>query len=160
MPGRYSRRKGQRFEQKVAALFTEWSKHKFVRTRGSGSWEKVPGDVCLLHEEEQLFPFVVECKNVEVKDFTLLVFSSQGKQWWKQASEEAKKVGKHPLLVCSRSYFPEILLFMEKSVFDRLPAKPRNLVLSREIWGRVCVLCLIRELFSLVSFEDFVEAGA
>ncbi len=152
---KYSRRKGTSFENKVAKIFTEWSGLKFVRTRGSGSWKKVPGDVCLEREEEVVFPFVIECKKVEFNDLFCTIFEALFRQWWKEAVDGAKVANRRPMLICSRRYFPEVV-FIEQAVWSKLKPSCSNVVV-RGLFRSNIVGAFLKDFLSAVTFKTMIQ---
>lgn len=58
--GRFSRRKGKRFENWVARYFTQWTGLKWETTRNSGRTD-LKGDIYCLSRPD--LPLVVECKH-------------------------------------------------------------------------------------------------
>lgn len=127
--GRREREKGSRFERRLAKVFTAWDHlgRSFSRTRGSGSWDKAPGDVY----RDEAFAFLIEAKDHSLQSrgkrrWSLIeLFSTRRAslvQWWAEARSEAARAGKLPWLVFTSNYLPEFIL-MAKPVFDVLAEK-------------------------------------
>jgi len=126
------RKKGHRFERRLAKKFTTWdgSGRTFSSTRGSGAWDKAPGD--LLRDER--FPFLIEAKDHSIESgpdengltkkwwSIMELFSPKCKKprmagWWQEARLEAEAADKIPWLIFTSNYFPDFLV-MEQSVFN------------------------------------------
>lgn len=100
-----SKAKGNRYENKIAKLFSRWSGEDVRRTPQSGGWSKaafgVAGDLVCSNKR---FPFHIECKKREgwfLEDLILGVRvkdSRSVRAWWKQTTETCPK-RKVPMLV-------------------------------------------------------------
>ena len=102
------RSKGKRGEYKVRDALTLWTGKEFNRTPSSGAF----GTINKIHEfvgdlvcEDPDFPFCVEVKNHEGWELGQLLTSSNPQilQWWGQATIQATKSGKYPMLVILRN---------------------------------------------------------
>lgn len=101
------------FERVVAKSLGAWFGCTFRRTPGSGAWGKqgqsrfskasdatrdFHGDI--VAPPDARFPFSVECKTYAcVELYQCLYGKSPVYDWWKQCEDDAKSVGKLPLLV-------------------------------------------------------------
>lgn len=98
-----SRKKGAKAERKVAALLKDWTGREFSRTPASGGlrWKNanVVGDI-VCTEERHFFPFAVEVKSYNDINFEHLFYLVDPKiyKFWKQATTDAKRGEKLPLL--------------------------------------------------------------
>jgi hypothetical protein len=108
--GKMSRQKGARAELEVARLLEEWWGQteqgcRFKRTPLSGGWASpdvrgefgVAGDLVTTARH---FPFAVEVKHREGWSERNLFLGKKSPVlgWWGEAVDEAKEMGKHPLL--------------------------------------------------------------
>ena len=136
--GKKSKIKGGNFERKVAKQLTEWwqaagLEGEFYKTPASGGlrWQKrddTIGDICT----PEGFACTIECKNSEVWDFKELftetiakspplIKEGKGKgkpnsprtigEFWYQACDEASRADRIPLLVFSKNYQKDLIVF-------------------------------------------------
>lgn len=119
-----SRAKGATFERDVARQVSLWTGMDFKRTPMSGGWAKT-GDITPKNPEHMVkFPFNFELKNNEKLEFSHIFQAPKNKKtpirkWWKQAFRDAKKSGKIPVLIFTKSR-EEIFCMVQRSVFFRL----------------------------------------
>lgn len=115
MSGKKSRDKGQRYERKIAKIFSEWAGMDMLRTPLSGGWARgradVTGDI-VPGDANRQFPFSIECKKNESWTWEQVhhqigpVLNS----WWQQTVDECAP-GKIPLLIFSRNRYDDYVLF-------------------------------------------------
>ena len=91
-----SKNKGSRFERKIGAWFTQWTGFKFERNRaGSGAWHSKHAHRCKIS---------IECKNYKDIKFEHVLLGNKTcdiLRFWEQASKDAKRANKLPIL-CMR----------------------------------------------------------
>lgn len=140
--GKGGKLKGSGFERKVAKLLTDWwnkggLEGEFYRTPASGGLRWVNrgdtiGDICT----PEGFSCTIECKNTESWKYSELFTKTiartpplikQGKnkgkpnsprtigEFWFQACEEAKRAGKIPILIFTKNYQKDLLIFSQGS---------------------------------------------
>ena len=109
-----SKNKGSRFERTIAKSLEAWSGHAFSRTPGSGGWAKAKdavGDIiCTDNKHSRRFAFSIECKNykdIRFEHMLLNMKSCKIVNFWNQATRDANKVGKLPLLIMKYNSMPK-----------------------------------------------------
>lgn len=127
-----SRRKGKNGERAVAKLLTDWTGSKFASTPASGGlrWQKanVAGDV-VCTEEGVYFPFCIEVKFHKEINFSHLLYklritkanpNGENKidEFWAQATRDAKKANKIPLLFMRYNSMPADFFFIVMKLKD------------------------------------------
>lgn len=104
-----SKNKGNRFERKIARFFTKWTGYKFERNRaGSGAWhsnkDSTSDLTCTDERHAHRCKISIECKNYKEIKFEHLLLGNKGcdiLKFWEQASKDAKRANKVPIL-CMR----------------------------------------------------------
>ena len=103
-----SKRKGNKFELKVSKWFTKWTSYKFGRTPYSGanhqSRDLASDIMCQDERHAHRCKISVECKNYKEIKFEHLLLGNKGcdiLKFWEQASKDAKRANKVPIL-CMR----------------------------------------------------------
>lgn len=150
--------KGDKFENRVCRTISQWLvpgdwsrgpvtelpfRRRYTASPSlEGFWVR-GGD--LLHREAVKCPFSIECKNCE--DWSLDGFTN-GKwplwAWWKQCRDQARTVGRVPLLIFTRNRQP-VYVFMAEETEVWLRLQPRSgpvLRLTRPTGERVVVALL------------------
>ncbi|KKW10748.1 MAG: Resolvase [Candidatus Gottesmanbacteria bacterium GW2011_GWB1_49_7] len=114
-----SRRKGKRGERKLIPILETWWGTKFRRTPGSGGlrWgtdSRVAGD---LVTNDPAFPWVIEEKNQEKWDLHQ-IFQEKGPifDWFHQAAQAGKRVGKLPILFFTKNYQPYFIMIRRRDL--------------------------------------------
>lgn len=109
-----SRNKGSRFERTIAKAWETWTGYKFSRTPGSGGWAKAKdamGDlVCTDEKHSRRFPFSIECKNYQEIKFEHILLGLKSCKiisFWEQATKDAKRAGKIPILIMRYNSMPK-----------------------------------------------------
>lgn len=109
-----SRNKGSRFERTISKAWESWTGYKFSRTPGSGGWAKAKdamGDlVCTDEKHSRRFPFSIECKNyqdIKFEHILLGLKSCKIISFWEQATKDAKRAGKIPILIMRYNSMPK-----------------------------------------------------
>ncbi len=110
-----SRKKGARSERGAAEVLENWTGFEMVRVPRSGGlrWASglmVTGDIIPSDPLElATFPFSVEVKGYNTLDFRnmLTAKSSDFLKFWKQATQDALRVGKIPLLMVRLNGMPK-----------------------------------------------------
>lgn len=113
-----SRSKGCKNERKAAKLIEVWTNKKFARTPSSGglNWKtsNTRGDI-VCTTEGHYFPFCVEVKaHREINFAELLMPQKKGvkiQEFWDQATRDAEKCNKIPLLLMRYNRMPSDLFF-------------------------------------------------
>lgn len=102
-----SKKKGDKFERKIAKILGDWWGVKFNRTPQSGgaSWassNNAVGDI--LPPAHAGFPLVIECKHRE--EWTMdnvLLNNREPHTWWAQVIGDSSTVNKAPCLIFTRN---------------------------------------------------------
>jgi len=177
MPGRKSRTKGRSFELDIAKLFTDWAGSKFRRVPLSGGWQSsdvVAGDIFLVAEYEVVgigdeprvhFPLSVECKKQEGWDFAQLFRASEKfplRLFWVQATSDAHKIKKLPVVIFSRNFLPIFIMIGTKTV-DRLVLltdgtwRDFDHIIVHMFEKDQVVIFLLEDFFQWVPFEILLK---
>lgn len=134
-----SRSKGNRFERTIAKWWQEWTGYEFGRVPGSGSlrWKKtdnITGDLCCTDvKHARRFPFNIECKSYEDIRFEHILLGNKSCKimgFWEQASGDAKRANKVPILIMKYNSMKKGESFMVMaenlalSVLSQKPKKP------------------------------------
>ena len=124
-----SKNKGSRFERVVAKFWQDWTGYTFSRTPGSGGWAKAKdsfGDlVCTDSRHSRRFPFSIECKSYQDIRFEHLLLGNKSCKilsFWEQATYDAKRANKIPILIMKYNNMPkeEAFFLIELSIFKKL----------------------------------------
>lgn len=162
-----SRNKGSRFERTVAKAWESWTGYKFSRTPGSGGWAKAKdamGDlVCTDEKHSRRFPFSIECKNYQEIKFEHILLglrSCKIVSFWEQATKDAKRSGKIPILIMRYNSMPkgEAFFIIEAGLLDlfmvssnpglsRMEIKTEKVHLSVYMFKEVQKLLNYRDIF-------------
>lgn len=109
-----SKNKGNRFERAICKFFKEWSGYEFSRVPQSGGlrWKKadnITSDViCTDDKHGRRFPFSIECKFHKEIKFEDILLDNKSKilEFWEQASGDAHRAKKIPLLIMRYNNMP------------------------------------------------------
>lgn len=124
-----SKQKGGRFERSICKWFTQWTGYEFNRVPASGGlrWknaENITSDVaCTDTRHSRKFCFSVECKSYKDLNFEHILLQKKTckiLKFWKQASEDAKRAKKLPLLIMKYNGMPkgEAFVMIHQGVFE------------------------------------------
>lgn len=133
-----SKKKGSRFELKVSKWFTQWTSFKFGRTPYSGAnhhSRDLSSDVmCQDERHAHRCKISVECKNYKEIKFEHILLGNKGcdiLKFWEQASKDAKRANKVPILCMRYNSMPSEEFFFVvgkklspvfyKPLFDKAP---------------------------------------
>jgi len=119
-----SKKKGNRFERVVAKFFTDWSGFKFGRTPGSGSFHNnrdLGSDlICNDDKHKNRCCISIECKNYQDIRFEHVLLGNKRCKifdFWKQASRDAKRTKKFPILCMRYNSMPRGEFFFVVDAF-------------------------------------------
>lgn len=113
--GKANRRKGNRFERKVAKTIARaygWDWKAFADRAGAGHEQK--HDILVLDSYAKEFPFYVECKyrkEWSLHDLFKDPENSKIYTWFKECEENTHVEGLYPALAFSRAYAPVFWMF-------------------------------------------------
>lgn len=109
-----SKKKGNRFERVVAKFFTDWSGFKFGRTPQSGSFHNnrdLGSDlICNDDKHKNRCCISIECKNYQDIRFEHVLLGNKRCKifsFWEQASRDAKRTNKFPILCMRYNSMPK-----------------------------------------------------
>nr|DAL07236.1 MAG TPA: holliday junction resolvase [Caudoviricetes sp.] len=114
-----SKAKGSKFERKIASWFTQWTNFKFERNRlGSGAWHSnkdATSDLtCTDEKHAHRCKITIECKNYKEIKFEHVLLGNKVCdiiKFWEQASTDAKRAGKYPILCMRYNSMPSTEFF-------------------------------------------------
>lgn len=161
-----SRAKGAKHERDAARTLEEWTDIKFVKTPASGGlrWASgfhvigdiVPEDMYQLAD----FPFSVEVKARRELDFEDLLLPNKSEllKFWKQASDDAKRAKKFPLLLARRDRMPKgsFYVFIPLRVFRKALKyyRPNKYIK----YGNQFIIVYSEDFFSNLDYDDLLDA--
>ena len=122
-----SKNKGSRFERTICKWFQDWTGYEFNRVPASGGlrWKKtdnITSDItCTDPKHSKRFKLSVECKSYNDLKFEHILLGNKGCKilsFWEQASNDAIRGNKIPVLIMKYNNMPKGEAFM--MVDDRL----------------------------------------
>lgn len=128
-----SKNKGSKAERELAKVWEKWTGYKFSRTPMSGGWAKSIesfGDLtCTDPKHSSKFPFSVECKSYKGITFNDILKGTKSEiiKFWKQATYDATRCRKQPLLfmrengMAKQTYFMVCDHTIGKLILNQLP---------------------------------------
>lgn len=123
-----SKRKGNKFELKVSKWFTEFSGYKFQRVPYSGANHQnrdLASDImCSDERHAHRCKISIECKSYQDIRFEHILLGNKRckiTQFWKQASSDAQRAKKIPILVMRYNSMPSTEFFF---IVDERLIKP------------------------------------
>lgn len=128
-----SKRKGSKFELKVSKWFTEFSGYKFQRVPYSGANHQnrdLASDImCSDERHAHRCKISIECKSYQDIRFEHILLGNKGckiVKFWKQASSDANRAKKIPILVMRYNSMPstEFFFIIDKRLIKPLTKKP------------------------------------
>lgn len=155
--------KGDAFQRKIAGLLSEkLSPWIFISTSQSGgrvggkNFEKVghkfgqdtlsmyAGDLACSNESTvgSTFPFTVECKHYATPPTLMAVIAGSGDmpKWWSQASADAEKCNKHPMMIVQWNRTKTLVVIGQKAALQlMIPPSRISLICKLPGLGRVCM---------------------
>lgn len=159
--GRRNRKRGSSYELRLCKKLQEWwdpgkVNGEFKRTAGSGGsqWKNshnMQGDVCTVDET---FPFHIEAKNADWKDFQQALTSPKWIFWsyWEQAVSDCPP-NKIPTVIMTKqgSGTKNFILFESNSLLDPLIKEKNKLTFN--ILDKPVIFCMVLEDFFEISPE-------
>ena len=160
-----SRNKGSRFERTIAKAWESWTGYKFSRTPGSGGWAKAKdamGDlVCTDEKHSRRFPFSIEFKNYQEIKFEHILLGLKSCKiisFWEQATKDAKRAGKIPILIMRYNSMPkgEAFFIVEAGEIDSFLMENCSELSRMEIKTPKVHLAvyMFKEIQRLVTYSD------
>lgn len=149
-----SKKKGNRFELKVSKWFTEWTSFKFGRTPYSGANHQsrdLSSDImCQDERHAHRCKVSIECKNYKEIKFEHLLLGNKGcdiLKFWEQATKDAKRANKVPILCMRYNSMPAqefffvvdyklssiISQYITKSMYIQVPGTTLMVFMASEV---------------------------
>lgn len=161
-----SKKKGSRFELKVSKWFTKWTSFKFGRTPYSGANHQsrdLSSDVmCQDERHAHRCKISVECKNYKEIKFEHILLGNKGGdilKFWEQASKDAKRANKVPILCMRYNSMPSEEFFFVvgkklssvfyKPLFDKAPI----MVIDVPKIGEILYVFMASDILKNVSYK-------
>ena len=153
-----SKRKGNKFELKVSKWFTKWTSYKFGRTPYSGanhqSRDLASDIMCQDERHAHRCKISVECKNYKEIKFEHLLLGNKVcdiLKFWEQASKDAKRANKVPILCMRYNSMPSeefffvvdyklgsvIAQYITKSMYIQVPGNTLMVFMASDILKNV-----------------------
>lgn len=115
-----SKSKGSRFERAVSKWLTDWSGYKFERNRaGSGAWhtnkDSVSDITCTDERHAHRCKLSFECKSYRDIKFEHVLLGTKGSEiekFWAQASRDAERAHRIPILIMRYNSMPRSEFFL------------------------------------------------
>lgn len=149
-----SKKKGNRFELRVSKWFTEWTGFKFGRTPYSGANHQsrdLSSDImCQDERHAHRCKISVECKNYKDIKFEHVLLGNKScdiLKFWEQASKDAKRAKKVPILCMRYNSMPAnefffvvdyklgsiIAQYITKSMYIQVPGNTLMVFMASEV---------------------------
>lgn len=149
-----SKRKGNKFELKVSKWFTQWTSYKFGRTPYSGanhqSRDLASDIMCQDEKHAHRCKISVECKNYKEIKFEHILLGNKRcdiLKFWGQASKDAKRANKVPILCMRYNSMPSeefffvvdyklgsiIAQYITKSMYIQVPENTLMVFMASEV---------------------------
>lgn len=161
-----SKKKGSRFELKVSKWFTRWTSYKFGRTPYSGanhqSRDLASDIMCQDERHAHRCKISVECKNYKEIKFEHTLLGNKGcdiLKFWVQASKDAKRANKVPILCMRYNSMPSEEFFFVvgkklssvfyKPLFDKAPI----MVIDVPKIGEILYVFMASDILKNVSYK-------
>lgn len=150
-----SKNKGSRFERKIGAWFTKWTGFKFERNRaGSGAWHSnkdATSDLtCTDERHAHRCKISIECKNYKDIKFEHVLLGNKScdiLKFWEQATKDAKRANKVPILCMRYNSMPSeefffvvdyrlesiISQYITKSMYIQVPGNTLMVFMASEV---------------------------
>ena len=161
-----SKKKGSRFELKVSKWFTKWTSFKFGRTPYSGANHQsrdLSSDVmCQDERHAHRCKISVEFKNYKEIKFEHILLGNKGcdiLKFWEQASKDAKRANKVPILCMRYNSMPSEEFFFVvgkklssvfyKPLFDKAPI----MVIDVPKIGEILYVFMASDILKNISYK-------
>lgn len=161
-----SKAKGNKWERVVANWLTKWSGYKFERNRaGSGSWwtnrDSVSDITCTDEKHAHRCKISVECKSYRDIRFEHVLLGNKNcdiLKFWEQASKDARRAHKVPILCMRYNSMPKNEFFFVISAdlvipFYRLMSET-YMTLNIKNTGEILMVFMASKVMELVDYKD------
>lgn len=161
-----SKRKGSRFELAVSKWLTLWSGYKFQRTPYSGANHfnrELASDIMCADQKHQFKCNIsVECKSYKDIKFEHILLGNKGSdinKFWAQASRDAKRAHKAPILCMRYNAMPRGEFFFVISAkyaeaFWRILEEPYFSITMGNDEGDVLLVFMASKVLKNVSYNE------
>ena len=161
-----SKRKGNRFELAVSKWLTLWSGYKFQRTPYSGANHfnrELASDIMCADQKHQFrCKISVECKSYKDIKFEHILLGNKGSdinKFWAQASMDAKRANKAPILCMRYNAMPKGEFFFVISAqyaeaFWRILSEPYFSITMGNDDGDVLLVFMASKVLNNVSYKE------
>lgn len=162
-----SKKKGSRFELFVSKWLTKWSGYKFQRTPYSGANHfnrELASDIMCSDPKHQFkCKISVECKSYKDIKFEHVLLGNKGSdinKFWAQASRDAKRANKVPVLCMRYNSMPRNEFFFVISAkycvpFYKLMGYPYLSINMGDDTGEVLMVFMATKVMANVSYKEF-----
>ena len=160
-----SKRKGNKWERVVAKWLTTWSGYKFERNRaGSGSWwsnkDSVSDITCTDERHAHRCKISVECKSYKDIRFEHVLLGNKNCDiidFWEQASRDAKRAHKVPILCMRYNSMPKNEFFFVISSDMANPFESAivetHMTLTIKKTGQTLMVFMASDVLKLVDYK-------
>lgn len=161
-----SKRKGNKFELAISKWLTQWTGFKFQRTPYSGANHfnrELASDIMCADPKHQFrCKISVECKSYKDIKFEHILLGNKGSEinkFWDQASRDAKRAGKAPILCMRYNAMPKNEFFFVISAeyalpFHKLMGYPYFSINLGNDEGDVLLVFMASRVLSEVSYKE------
>lgn len=161
-----SKRKGNRFELAVSKWLTSWSGFKFQRTPYSGANHfnrELASDIMCADPKHQFRCMIsVECKSYKDIKFEHILLGNKGcdiNKFWDQASRDAKRAHKAPILCMRYNAMPKGEFFFVISAkyaeaFWKIISEPYFSITMGNDDGDVLLVFMASKVLNGVSYKE------
>jgi hypothetical protein len=157
-----SKRKGNKFELKISKWFTQWTGFKFERNRaGSGAWHSNKDSVsdisCTDEKHAHRCKISVECKSYKEINFEHVLLGNKHcdiLKFWEQATTDAKRAGRIPILCMRYNSMPseEFFFVVQLEIGEKL-----NQLIDRcmtlEYHGTILYVFMASDVIQYVDYK-------
>ena len=161
-----SKRKGNKFELAISKWLTQWTGYKFQRTPYSGANHfnrELASDIMCADPKHQFrCKISVECKSYKDIKFEHILLGNKGSEinkFWAQASRDAKRVGKAPILCMRYNAMPKNEFFFVISAeyalpFYKLMSEPHFSITLGDDEGSLLLVFMASKVLANVSYKE------
>lgn len=167
----YGKLKGNKFQWKISKLLSLWWTNNerddvFIPTGSSGARatnrfkqgkKTLNQDADITSVDSDGFQFIkkfsIECKFYKKFSLNHLIYKNNDdlSKWWLQASGDAERDNKHPLLILRQNNFPEIIIFeyllYTSHFYDYLGKIDKKKHLEGQINNTPIIIMLLTDFF-------------
>lgn len=163
-----SKRKGSKWERQVAKFFTEWTGYEFGRTPQSGAYHRNQdlGSDLICNDEKHAHrcKISIECKSYRDIRFEHILLGNKRcdiLEFWEQASRDARRTKKIPILCMRYNSMPKGQFFfvvdsgMYKGVIGAISCTHLNITINDGNTGMVLMVFMSNDIKNNVDYKLF-----